>query len=234
MKLLAFDSATEACSAALFIDGEVCERFEIAPRRHAALLLPMAQALLAEAGLRLKDLDALALAHGPGSFTGLRIALGAVQGLALGLDRPVVGVSTLRALAARTQRLHGAERVAVAMDARMGQVYWGQYGWDASRQCVALAADCLLDPAQAPRLEPAGWLPAGSGWQRYAAILGQATGLGEPARLLEPYPHAEEIARLAAPAVQRGEGVPASRVEPVYLRQQVAEKMKDRSVQPGL
>ncbi|HXG29518.1 MAG TPA: tRNA (adenosine(37)-N6)-threonylcarbamoyltransferase complex dimerization subunit type 1 TsaB [Nevskiales bacterium] len=230
MKLLALDSATEACSAALLIDDEIRERFEIAPRRHAALLLPMTQALLAEAGLRLNDLDALALAHGPGSFTGLRIALGTVQGLALGLDRPVVGISTLMALAARTQRLHGAERVAVAMDARMGQVYWGEYGWDADRQCRALAADRLLDPAQAPRLDPAGWLPAGAGWQRYAGILGQATGLGEPVRVLEPYPHAAEIARLAAPAALRGEGVPASRVAPVYLRQQVAEKMKDRSV----
>jgi tRNA threonylcarbamoyladenosine biosynthesis protein TsaB len=229
MRLLALDSATEACSAALWLDGTVREHFEIAPRGHAALLLPMAHHLLAEAGLRPTDLDALALAHGPGSFTGLRIALGAVQGLALGLDRPVVGVSTLMALAARTQRLHGAKRVAVAMDARMGQIYWGQYEWDMDQQCVALAGDCLLDPAQAPRLEPADWLPAGSGWLRYAQTLRDACGLQVSESTLEQFPHAADIARLAAGRAQRGEGVPATRLEPVYLRQQVAEKMKDRA-----
>jgi tRNA threonylcarbamoyladenosine biosynthesis protein TsaB len=228
MKLLALDCTTEACSAALFLNGEIRERFEVAPRRHAALLLPMVQDLLAEAGLPLKDLDAFALAHGPGSFTGLRIALGAVQGLAFGLDRPVVGISTLMALAARALRLHDAARVAVAMDARMDQVYWGQYGRGADGQCTALAADCLLDPAQVPRLEPAGWLPAGAGWLRYTQALQAASGLNAPDSSLEQYPHAADVAQLAAAQALRGEGVPATRLEPVYLRQQVAEKMKGR------
>ncbi|MGH8459668.1 MAG: tRNA (adenosine(37)-N6)-threonylcarbamoyltransferase complex dimerization subunit type 1 TsaB, partial [Nevskiales bacterium] len=141
MKLLALDSATEACSVALYIDGEVRERFEVAPRRHTQLLMPMVHSLLAEAGIGFSDLDLLAYAQGPGSFTGLRIAAGAVQGLALGLDRPVIGISTLAALASRAMRVGQAQQVAVAMDARMNQVYWGQYALDKSGQCRELTAD---------------------------------------------------------------------------------------------
>jgi tRNA threonylcarbamoyladenosine biosynthesis protein TsaB len=228
MKLLALDSTTEACSAALYINGAVCERYELAPQQHTALLLPMAYSLLAEAGLQPAGLDCLAVAHGPGSFTGLRIAVGVVQGLAMGLDRPVLGISSLAALAARCQRLHAASGVAVALDARMGQVYWGQYGRDPGGQCAAQAPDCLLDPHKAPRLAEGPWLRAGTGWLRYAGELATASGLHEPTGEIELYPHAEEVARLAAAAVSRGESLPASQLQPVYLREQVAEKMGNR------
>jgi tRNA threonylcarbamoyladenosine biosynthesis protein TsaB len=224
MKLLALDSATEACSAALYLDGVVRERFELAPRRHTALLLPMAQQLLADAGLRLTDLDYLAFTQGPGSFTGLRIAIGAVQGLALGLDRPVIGVSTLATLAARCQRLQGASSVAVALDARMGQVYWGRYGQDAEGQCRALATDTLELPEEVPQLPPGGWQAAGPGWLKYAVALTSASGLRPNLEALELYPHAEDLARLAAVRAQRGESVPATQAQPVYLREQVAKK----------
>lgn len=218
------DTATEACSAALYIDGAVKERFELAPRQHTALLLPMAQALLAEAGLKLRQLDCLAYSQGPGSFTGLRIAIGAIQGLALGLDRPVIGVSTLAALALRCQRLHAANLVAVAMDARMGQVYWGQYQRNADGDCMALAADALLDPRAVPELTPDSWITAGSGWLKYQDMLTDASGLQPPGSGLELYPHAEDVARLAAPRAQEGEGLPATQAQPNYLRDQVAEK----------
>ncbi|MCK5921521.1 MAG: tRNA (adenosine(37)-N6)-threonylcarbamoyltransferase complex dimerization subunit type 1 TsaB, partial [Methylococcales bacterium] len=94
MNILSVDTATEACSAAWLVDGEVLERFRIAPRQHTRLILPMIASLLDEAGMRLQDLDALALGRGPGSFTGLRIAAGIVQGLALGANLPVVTVSS--------------------------------------------------------------------------------------------------------------------------------------------
>jgi tRNA threonylcarbamoyladenosine biosynthesis protein TsaB len=225
MKLLALDSATDACSAALYLDGQVSERFEIAPRRHTQLLLPMTQALLAEAGMVLRDLDLLAFTHGPGSFTGLRITLGIVQGLAFGLDRPVVGISTLAAMAERTLRMQGGSQVAVAMDARMGQVYWGEYARDDAGGCVALAEDSLRDPGKVPRLEAGKWLAAGAGWQQYTQALQQASGLHEGLEAIDIYPHAADVALLAAsPAIARM-AVPALMARPCYLRDKVAEKM---------
>ena len=102
MKLLAFETATEACSVAVWVDGQVCERFQVAPRRHTELALPWAEALLAEAGIARAQLDAIAVGRGPGAFTGVRLAIGIAQGIALALDRPVLAVSTLAALALRT------------------------------------------------------------------------------------------------------------------------------------
>ena len=113
MKLLAFETATEACSVAVYVDGEVRERFEVAPRRHAELALPWADALLAEAGVAKSQLDAIAVGRGPGAFTGVRLAVALAQGIALALDRPVLPVSTLAALATRAT----GERVLAAIDA---------------------------------------------------------------------------------------------------------------------
>lgn len=229
MKLLAFDSATEACSAALYVNDEVRECFEIAPRRHTQLLLPMAHGLLAEAGISLSELDYLAFAHGPGSFTGLRISVGVVQGLALGLDCPVIGISTLACLAARTMRQHKAHQVAVAMDARMNQLYWGEYVLNASGQCQARIVDSLLDPGQVTKLQAGDWQAAGTGWQRYTATLSQASGLQPNITQIELYPHAEDVACLAVERARDETGVSAAMALPVYLRNQVAEKMKPAS-----
>jgi tRNA threonylcarbamoyladenosine biosynthesis protein TsaB len=224
MKLLALDSTTDACSAALYLDGAICERFEVAPRRHTALLLPMAHQLLMDAGVCLAELDYLAFTQGPGSFTGLRIAVGAVQGLALGLDRPVIGISTLAALAARAQRQHGASRVAVAMDARMGQVYWGQYELDDAGDLIRQVPDQLMKPGQVQPLPPGEWQAVGAGWLRYKDVLEAASGLRIGSMTVEQYPHAEDIARLAVERARLGEGVAAPLAQPVYLREQVAEK----------
>ena len=117
MKLLALETATEACSAAVWIDGVVFERYELAPRRHAALILPMIEAVLAEAGLTIHQLDALAVGRGPGAFTGVRIAMGIIQGMAFASDLPVAPVSTLAALALGTARETGQTRIATALDA---------------------------------------------------------------------------------------------------------------------
>src|SRR5690606_11462243 len=126
MRLLAFETATEACSVAVLVDDAVIERFEIAPRRHAELALPWAGELLAQAGVAKSQLDAIAVGRGPGAFTGVRLAVALAQGIALALDRPVVGVSTLAALAALAARAHG-DRVLAAIDARMGEVYLGAF-----------------------------------------------------------------------------------------------------------
>ena len=125
--LLALDTATEACSVALLHDGRVLSHYEVAPRMHAQRLLPMIQQLLGEAGIAASALDAIAFGRGPGAFTGVRIAIGVVQGLAFALDRPVLPVSNLAVLAQRALREQGATQVAAAIDARMDEVYWGCY-----------------------------------------------------------------------------------------------------------
>ncbi|HOU65054.1 MAG TPA: tRNA (adenosine(37)-N6)-threonylcarbamoyltransferase complex dimerization subunit type 1 TsaB, partial [Thermomonas sp.] len=127
MRLLAFETATEACSVAVYVDGEICERFDLAPRRHAELALPWAGAMLAEAGIARSQLDAIAVGRGPGAFTGVRLAIAIAQGIALALDRPVLPVSTLAALAMRAGASNEGDRILAAIDARMGEVYLGAF-----------------------------------------------------------------------------------------------------------
>ena len=125
MKLLALDTATEACSVALNIDGELTEHYELLPRRHSRELLPMVEKIIAAAGLSLTQLDAVAFGCGPGAFTGLRVATAMAQGLAFGADLPVIPVSTLAALAQQAHRCYQSTHVLAAIDARMDEVYWG-------------------------------------------------------------------------------------------------------------
>jgi len=224
-RILAIETASEACSAALFVDGEVRERFEIAPRGHAALILPYAQSLLDEAGLALQQLDAIAFGRGPGSFTGLRIAAGMAQGIAFGADLPVVAVSTLAALAQGTLREHGVRQVMAALDARMKEVYWACYR-GAEQGMVALMGDeCVCDPAQVP-LPGVGdrWVGAGSGWAAYGEVLSARCGFPTADVYAQQQPHAADVARLAVRGLEQGEAVAAEQALPVYLRDNVADK----------
>lgn len=222
MKLLALDTATEACSAALLHEGGVSERYEVIGRGHAERLLPMAHELLSEAGMALGDLDAIAFGRGPGGFTGLRIAAGIAQGLAAGAGLPVVPVSDLAALAAAGARVSGYRRVLACMDARMAQVYWGAYEVDA-----ALAMPASPEALTAPELvEPPGrepWFGAGHGFGAYPQIsarLGSRIAAIEAALL----PRASDVARLAAEEFRSGRSVPAARARPLYLRDEVVHK----------
>ena len=217
MKLLAFETSTEACSVALWLDGAVHERFELAPRRHAELALPWAQQLLAEAGVAKAQLDAIAVGRGPGAFTGVRLGVAIAQGIALALDRPVVPVSTLAALAWPA----AGERILAAIDARMGEVYLAAF----QRQGDGLR---LLQPEAVARPDAAA-LPEGDGWHGVGTGFGAVDGalrarLG--ARLAsvdaDALPHAADVARLAAMAFARGEAVAPERLEPAYLRDKVA------------
>lgn len=124
-RILAIDTATEACSVALWNNGEKHALFEICPREHTQRILPMVQQVLAESGVTLNQLDALAFGRGPGSFTGVRIGIGIAQGLAMGAELPMIGVSTLATMAQGAFRVTGATQVLAAIDARMGEVYWG-------------------------------------------------------------------------------------------------------------
>ena len=220
MNLLALETATEACSVALWIDGEVRERFEIAPRRHTELVLPWIDALLAEAGLKKSQIDVIACGRGPGAFTGVRLAVAMTQGLALALDRPVVGVSTLAALAFDASAAEG-EPILAAIDARMGEVYVGAYVREGV-ELRLLLPERLSPPAQVDAPNEEGWIGVGTG---YAAEQGAlVTRLGS--RLLrfdaDALPHAAAIARLGAAAFARGETIAPERLEPAYLRDKVA------------
>lgn len=219
MKLLAVETATEACSAALLIDESVYARFELAPRAHAQRILPMIDAVLAEAGLGLGALDAIAFGRGPGSFTGVRIAAGVVQGLAFGADLPVVPVSTLLALAEGAHRRSGAQQVAAAIDARMDEVYWACFSREAG-DWQERVAEAVVKPGEIVVPEGAGWYGAGSGWESYAESL--SSRFGDRLHAIEnACPDARDIAVLGGAAAERGEALPAEAALPVYLRDKV-------------
>lgn len=220
--LLALDTATEACSVALLHEGRVLSRYEVIPRLHAQRVLPMVQEVLAEAGIALAAVDAIAFGRGPGAFTGVRIAVGVVQGLAFALDRPVLPVSNLAVLAQRAYREQGASRVAAAIDARMDEVYWGCYQLEAGEMRLA-GVEAVLPPDQAalPRGADGEWFGAGTGWG-YAARIPVSPSAMDAGLL----PHAEDLLQLATFAWARGEAVAAEQAQPVYLRDNVATPKK--------
>lgn len=221
MKLLALDTATEACSVALNIDGEVIDRFELTPRRHSRDLLPMVEAVLAEAGLRLAQLDALAFGRGPGAFTGLRVATAMVQGLAFAVDLPVVPVSTLAALAQQGLRSHQAKQVLSAIDARMDEVYWGAF-IESDGLMVPVAAEMVVAP-QSVEAAAGSWFGMGTGWAFREQIAAEVVDCQ-----VDAWPHARDIATLATADVRQGRGLPAEQAMPVYLRDKVALKKSER------
>lgn len=223
MKLLAIDTATEACSVALNLDGEVLEHFEMLPRRHSRELLPMVESLLKQHDVRLADMDALAFGRGPGAFTGLRVATAMVQGLAYAVDKPVIGVSTLRALAQEGFRTYGASSVAAAIDARMGEVYWGVFR-EENGVMTAVEEEQVLPPADVSLPEGNDlWLGMGTGWN-YREEIAVEVFECHP----ETYPRAGDIAFLAAADFKEGLAVPAEQAMPIYLRDKVALKKSER------
>ena len=217
MRLLAIETATEACSVAVLVDGEVHERFEIAPRRHAELTLPWVEQVLAEAGVAKSQLDAIAVGRGPGAFTGVRLAIALAQGIALALDRPLLPVSTLAALAMRAQ----GGRILSAIDARMDEVYLAAFARDGDG-IVALGEEVVVRPEAA--MVPAGdcWHGVGTGFAAGANAL-QARMQGRLAAVdAGALPHAADVARLGALMFARGDAIAPERIEPAYLRNNVA------------
>ena len=222
MKLLAVDSATEACSAALLHEHGLIERYELLGRGHAERLLPMVNELLAESGIGIGELNAIAFGRGPGGFTGLRIAAGITQGLAAGARLPVLPVSDLAAIATAGARQSGNIRQLVCMDARMGQVYWAAFDCTAA-QPQALTPESVADPADVTAPEGGPWFGAGHGFAAYPAI---ATRLGPQLSSTAPelLPRAGDIARIAAADFAAGRGRPAAQALPVYLRNEVVHR----------
>jgi tRNA threonylcarbamoyladenosine biosynthesis protein TsaB len=223
MKLLVLDTSTEYCSAALWLDGETRSRRVLAEQQHSSLLLPMVADLLSESDLALRQLDGIAYGAGPGSFTGLRIACAVTQGLALGADLRVVGVSTLESIAAQTD----ADQVLTVLDARMAEVYWAAYrrespGWE----CVVPPALALPDSVRAP--DGGDWIGAGNGF----LVLGDVLRPRLAAQLqridASLMPDAAAMAPLAAAAFARGDSTDAAEAAPIYLRDKVALTVEER------
>jgi tRNA threonylcarbamoyladenosine biosynthesis protein TsaB len=225
MKLLALETSTEYCSVALWQDGTVSERCERVGQRHSEVLMAMLDALLRDAGITVKLIDGIAFGKGPGSFTGVRIACGAAQGLALGADVKVVGVCTLQALAEAS----GKDKVIAALDARMGELYLAAYE-KRNGDWATVIEPCLCKAEVAPLLE-GGWCGVGSGFSVQGAAL-QARYDGHlRADCLESsvFPRASAIAVLGAAQFAQGKGVDAALALPLYLRDKVALKTSERT-----
>ncbi|MFQ2093200.1 tRNA (adenosine(37)-N6)-threonylcarbamoyltransferase complex dimerization subunit type 1 TsaB [Aeromonas taiwanensis] len=224
LKILAVDTATEACSAALMVGDKVFSRWEEAPRDHTRKILPMVQAVLEEAGLSLEQLDAIAFGRGPGSFTGVRIGISVAQGLAFGAGVPLIGISTLAAMAQGAHRLDGAERVLAAIDARMDEVYFGHYEQVAGQmQLVGEEVVSHPDALVEARGKLAGRVTCvGTGFETYGESL---NGLADELVTSQVrFPAAVDMLPLARSAWLAGEAVPVEQATPVYLRDKVTWK----------
>jgi len=227
VKLLAIETATPACSAALWVDGEISERFQMAPREHTRLILPMVDDLLHEADLLVTQLDAIAFGCGPGSFTGVRIATGVVQGIALGADVPVLPVSTLASMAQFSFNRNQHDLVFTALDARMGEIFWAVYQKN-SQGLAQLVGEEAVTPAEAIVFpEGKGW-GIGSGWGVYDAQLSARLGAQVETVDVDVWPHAQTVVQLAAEDYRQGRAVAPECALPVYLRNKVAKKESER------
>jgi len=223
MKIIAIETSTEYCSVALWRDGVVMEKSENVGQKHSEALIAMLDDLLQEAGIKLAQLDGIAFGEGPGSFTGVRIACGVAQGLALGASLPVIGICTLQAVAQGS----GKEKVIAALDARMAEVYFAVYekregAWH------TVCAPCLCLPQDTPAVTGTGWQGAGSGFAAHGKVL-QARYDGQLSAVdAACVPQAKAIAELAAPLFAAGRGLDAAQAMPLYLRDKVALKTSER------
>jgi tRNA threonylcarbamoyladenosine biosynthesis protein TsaB len=209
MRFAAFETSTEWCSVALWRDGEISAVERRAGHRHSDLALPMLERLLSAAAMTAAQLDAVAFGAGPGSFTGLRIACGLAQGLAFAAAIPVIGISTLEALAEES----GAARVVACLDARMREVYYSALEKQAGRWKEIVPAHCVSPDAVMPIGDD--WVGCGNGFAVYG-------NLGLTRVLPQVHPTAIAVARLAAPRLAAGEGVDAALAAPIYVREKVA------------
>lgn len=226
-RILAIDTSTEACSVAIWNQGETLALSELRPRKHTQRILPMVQQVLSDGGLVLSQLDVLAFGRGPGSFTGVRIGIGIAQGLALGADLPMLGISTLQTMAQGAWRVSHAERVLAAIDARMGEVYWGQFERQKDGRWHESEGEGGISPAQA--LERAhglhgNWACVGTGWQTYPDLVSRSALSVRDGQML--LPQAEDMLPLALLAWQQGLAVAVENAEPTYLRNEVTWKKR--------
>lgn len=245
MKILALDTSTEVCSVALQVDGDVLYRFDDSGRKNTDIILPIIDELMAEAGLKPQQLDCISFARGPGGFTGVRVATGVAQGIAFGADLPVAPVSTLAMLAYGAHQQTQANRIYAINDARMGEVYAAAYEISESGELLEVIKECVSKPAelayphyascnaQTPAI-PGGlplWdsgLVVGSGWAVYQENLREALAQTQWTVNKEIKPEAKYLLAITEKMQVNDQLVSAEQALPVYLRDNVAKKKKDR------
>ncbi|MES2141956.1 MAG: tRNA (adenosine(37)-N6)-threonylcarbamoyltransferase complex dimerization subunit type 1 TsaB [Pseudomonadota bacterium] len=220
-KILAIETTTEACSAALLHQGLIQEHYQLAPRQHTHLILPMLEALLDEATLKPRDLDAIAFCRGPGSFTGSRIGASIAQAIAFAAEIPVILVSSLQCLAQGAYRELQAERVLAAIDARMHEIYWASYQLNAEGIMSEVDAEQLSNPQQMPFTTLLNFIGVGSAWDTYHEKLALHFKKQLQQWVPQRYPRAYDVALLAAHSFQKGHFVSAAEALPVYLREKI-------------
>ncbi|WP_109408101.1 tRNA (adenosine(37)-N6)-threonylcarbamoyltransferase complex dimerization subunit type 1 TsaB [Proteus genomosp. 4] len=225
LRILAIDTATESCSVAVWNEGVVASRFEISPREHTQKILPMVKSALEEANLTLQSLDVLAFGRGPGSFTGVRIGVGVAQGIALGAELPMIGISSLATMAEGVFRTTGIKQVLVAIDARMGEIYCAQYQRNDEGIWLGEETEAVMKPehfVEALQSTTGTWAMAGTGWQAYSELKE-----GLPFTVVETditLPAAQDMLPLAVVAWHEGKATRVEEAEPVYLRNEVTWK----------
>lgn len=231
MKILALDTSSDACSAALLIDDKITEKFIVVPQQHTKYILPMIAELLADAKLELSQLDAIAFGCGPGSFTGIRLAASVAQGLAFGAKISVVPISTLRALAQRSFTQFSIKKALVAIDARMKELYLGGYQLSEDGFMEPVLADILISPEKTANvvlsLNGEDWVKIGRGWEIYGDILRQHCNIPKLINGISVIdPHACDIAVLGGVDYKKGKFVAPAAALPVYLRDDVVHMQK--------
>ena len=230
MNYLALDASTEACSVALQVNDSVYSNFELCPQSHSLRLLPMVDALLKEAGIELGDLDGLIFGQGPGSFTGVRIGVGVAQGLAFSANLPVVGVSSLQAMAQIAFTKHGEKQVISTIDARMSEVYNGYYQLDENNIMQAQCDEAVLPPEHlAEHLASLVNKPVfgvGTGWDAYSDKLSEqfSSLISNQGELDILFPSAQAMLDIGKVLLDQGQGVSAEQAQPVYVRDTVSWK----------
>jgi len=227
MRILAIDTSTEACSAAILNGDDVVQRYQVAPRQHADLILGMCDELLAETNTALNQLDAIAFGRGPGAFTGVRIATGVVQGISFAHNLPVVPVSSLAAMAFAAWQEQKTSYVMTAIDARMGEVYWACYVCS-EQGAQEIIAEQVCPPQHVTLPAEGEWRGIGSGWDSYRDELSALTGQRIIGIDGTCFPQAQYIAMLAAQSVEQGATLTAAEAIPVYLRDNVAKKKAEQ------
>ncbi len=229
--ILAIETATEACSAAVAIGDKIITRFSIAPREHTKLILTMMDEVLKEADVKLNQVDAIAFSRGPGAFTGIRIAVGVAHGVALSMDKLVLPISTLAAIAQQMQQQQATHHCLAAMDARMGEVYWGKYtvkkGLMRLQGTEAVTKPENLLTALNTENQETIWTAAGSGWDQYAQQLNLTTHQ-KLIKIDNILPSAEYIAKLAVEDWKQGKAINIEDAQPIYLRNKVAQTVAER------
>ena len=222
-KLLAFEAATAACSVALWLNGEVTQRLEIAPQRHSDIILSLVDKLLSDTQVHLKNLDAIAFGSGPGSFMGVRIATGVAQGIAYGIDLPIIPVSTLQALAQAAYQQINSKQVIAGWDARMNSIYWGVYQADARRIMQGITGDHVDYPKDI-QFSKGKMIGVGNAWSIYRSSLPSDFQFIKE----DIYPDATSVALIAQQKFKQGDVLPPEKAEPTYIREKVASPSQGR------